>query len=88
MWTKIFNFFRVMTTYVLPLFVIVVILALAVRDSKKKDNTQNQEKYIKRDDVIKLIRNNIETAHERQSIGLDISYLIDEVEKLDTIERY
>lgn len=67
----------------LLLLVISILLCMA---TSPEEPVQDKTEYVRKDDVIKLLQENIEPAAERQAIGLDISYLIDEVAKLPTIK--
>lgn len=70
----------------ITLLLLLVLSILLCMTTSPEEPVQDKTEYVRKDDVIKLLRENIEPAAERQAIGMDISYLIDEVAKLPTIK--
>lgn len=68
------------------LLLLLILSILVYVTTRPEEPMQDKTEYVRKDDVIKLLRDNIEPAAEKQAIGLDISYLIDEVAKLPTIK--
>lgn len=90
MWTEIYNFCRFLWYVLIPMLIIILFILMSINDRKNKQNTKtksDKDVYVKKSDVIRLIQDNIEEAYERNQVGLDISFLLDKLEELETIER-
>ena len=68
------------------LLLLLILAILVYITTRPEEPIEDKTEYVRKDDVVKLLQENIESAAEKQAIGLDISYLIDEVNKLPTIK--